>query len=164
MRAPSLPLAYEQFLDVADNAVLFGIHGGVESWRGEKEKNVIRDMGGMECTWPLCLNMSGHKQPQIATLLTTISGLNRAKMNSALFRPVAAATRRTALATRPYASKPPVYSERSSYETQDPEPDYPQLPWVSRQNLPPKQWDDMLLRRNYGDTVRICVLRRRRRD
>jgi len=45
-------------------------------------------------------------------------------------------------------------SETESYETVDPVSDYPQLPWNSRQNLPAKGWDDILLRRNYGDPVR----------
>lgn len=55
MTAPSPSLAYEKFLDVADDAVLFGIHGGVVWRRGKKRKNVIRDMGGMESVrpWPL---------------------------------------------------------------------------------------------------------------
>ncbi|KAF7773252.1 hypothetical protein Agabi119p4_5419 [Agaricus bisporus var. burnettii] len=75
-------------------------------------------------------------------------------MHSALIRPVVAGTRRAALASRSYASqRPPTYEERPSYDTTDPEPNYPQLPYVSRQHLPPKQWDDMLLRRNYGDTL-----------
>ncbi|TFK74103.1 hypothetical protein BDN72DRAFT_886500 [Pluteus cervinus] len=40
--------------------------------------------------------------------------------------------------------------------SQEPDPqlgDYPQLPWVSRQTLPAKGWDDPLLRRNFGDTL-----------
>ena len=46
-----------------------------------------------------------------------------------------------------------------SYSTPSDEPDpqldgYPQLPWQSRQNLPPLGWDDNLTRRNFGDTVR----------
>jgi hypothetical protein len=101
------------------------------------------------------LNMGGHKQRQTATQpLRQIPALTLVNMHGALLRPVVAATRRTALATRSYASRPPVPQERESYEIKDPEPDYPQLPWVSRQNLPPKHWDDMLLRRNIGDTVR----------
>jgi len=31
--------------------------------------------------------------------------------------------------------------------------DYPRLPWVSRQRLPPKGWWDPQMRRNFGDTV-----------
>lgn len=45
-----------------------------------------------------------------------------------------------------------------SYSTPSEEPDpqlngYPQLPWQSRQSLPPLGWQDNLMRRNYGDTV-----------
>ena len=46
------------------------------------------------------------------------------------------------------------------YSTPPEEPDpqlngYPQLPWQSRQNLPPLGWQDNLMRRNFGDTVRL---------
>ena len=49
-----------------------------------------------------------------------------------------------------------------SYSTPSEEPDpqlngYPQLPWQSRQNLPPLGWQDNLERRNFGDTV--CLSR-----
>lgn len=113
------------------------------------------------CGWSLVLNMSREKQRQTATELgETNSALPLLSMHSALIRPVVAGTRRAALASRSYASqRPPTYEERPSYDTTDPEPNYPQLPYVSRQHLPPKQWDDMLLRRNYGDTVRQGSLR-----
>ena len=50
-----------------------------------------------------------------------------------------------------------------SYATSSEEPDpqlngYPQLPWQSRQNLPPLGWHDNLTRRNFGDTVRLTRL------
>lgn len=80
-------------------------------------------------------------------------------MHNSLLRPALAATRRVAaqraFPLRSYATQPP-HAETESYETKDPVPDYPDLPWVSRQTLPAKGWDDMLLRRNYGDTVRYC--------
>ena len=46
------------------------------------------------------------------------------------------------------------------YSTPAEEPDpqlngYPQLPWKTRQNLPPLGWHDNLTRRNFGDTVRL---------
>ena len=49
------------------------------------------------------------------------------------------------------------------YSTPSEEPDpqldgYPQLPWQSRQDLPPLGWQDNLMRRNYGDTVRLSRL------
>ncbi|KDR78876.1 hypothetical protein GALMADRAFT_137862 [Galerina marginata CBS 339.88] len=48
--------------------------------------------------------------------------------------------------TRRYAS--------TSKEEVDPQLNgYPQLPWVSRQELPPLGWDDPLTRRNFGDTL-----------
>lgn len=83
-------------------------------------------------------------------------------MHNSLLRPALAASRRVAaqrtLTTRSYATRsPPPHAETESYEEQDPVPDYPELPWVSRQNLPAKGWDDMLLRRNYGDPVRQNV-------
>jgi NADH dehydrogenase (ubiquinone) 1 beta subcomplex subunit 8 len=49
---------------------------------------------------------------------------------------------------RRYATTPP---------KQEPDPQlngYPQLPWVSRQNLPARGWQDPLMRRYFGDTVR----------
>ena len=49
------------------------------------------------------------------------------------------------------------------YSTPSEEPDpqldgYPQLPWQSRQSLPPLGWQDNLMRRNFGDTVRLSRL------
>lgn len=80
-------------------------------------------------------------------------------MHNSLLRTTLAASRRAAaqraLVTRSYAAgPPPPHAETESYEEKDPIPDYPDLPWVSRQTLPAKGWDDMLLRRNYGDPVR----------
>ncbi|KAK2463438.1 hypothetical protein APHAL10511_004524 [Amanita phalloides] len=45
-----------------------------------------------------------------------------------------------------------------SYASPAEEPDpqlagYPQLPWVSRQTLPPKGWQDEQMRRNFGETL-----------
>ncbi|KAF8638270.1 hypothetical protein AX17_002292 [Amanita inopinata Kibby_2008] len=45
-------------------------------------------------------------------------------------------------------------SYASSAEEPDPQLNgYPQLPWVSRQTLPPRGWQDELMRRNLGDTL-----------
>ncbi|KAG6821296.1 hypothetical protein H0H93_000157 [Arthromyces matolae] len=42
----------------------------------------------------------------------------------------------------------------SSKEEVDPQLDgYPQLPFVSRQHLPPTGWQDPIMRRNFGDTL-----------
>jgi NADH dehydrogenase (ubiquinone) 1 beta subcomplex subunit 8 len=44
---------------------------------------------------------------------------------------------------------------------QEPDPQlngYPQLPWISRQTLPASGWQDPLMRRNFGDTVRHNLL------
>ncbi|KAI0925791.1 hypothetical protein AcW1_008123 [Taiwanofungus camphoratus] len=39
-------------------------------------------------------------------------------------------------------------------EDEDPQLDgYPQLPYVSRQRLPARGWDDWQMRRNFGDTL-----------
>ena len=44
----------------------------------------------------------------------------------------------------------------STSEEPDPQLNgYPQLPWQSRQDLPPLGWQDNLMRRNFGDTVRL---------
>jgi len=54
--------------------------------------------------------------------------------------------RGSTLATRTYATP----------SGQEPDPQlngYPQLPWHSRQSLPPLGWQDPLMRRNFGDTV-----------
>ncbi|KAF5359196.1 hypothetical protein D9756_003117 [Leucocoprinus leucothites] len=75
-------------------------------------------------------------------------------MHNSLLRPTLLAARRAAAqhaAARSYVTKP--NPEVPDYDTVDPVPDYPQLPWSSRQNLPAKGWDDMLLRRNYGDPL-----------
>jgi len=52
----------------------------------------------------------------------------------------------------------PSTSISRSYATPSEEADpqlngYPQLPWQSRQNLPPLGWQDNLTRRNFGDTL-----------
>ena len=75
-------------------------------------------------------------------------------MQGSLFRPALVAVRRMAVrrvVARSYTLQQP---DAESYEVVDPVPDYPQLPWRSRQNFSAKGWDDMLLRRNYGDPVR----------
>ena len=48
------------------------------------------------------------------------------------------------------------YATPVSYEAKEKDPqlgDYPQLPDVSRQYLPPTGWWDNQMRRNFGDTV-----------
>ncbi|KAF8643228.1 hypothetical protein AX16_009118 [Volvariella volvacea WC 439] len=53
-------------------------------------------------------------------------------------------------------SATPSTCRRSHSTSEEPDPQlngYPQLPWVSRQNLPAKGWQDMLLRRNFGDPL-----------
>lgn len=75
-------------------------------------------------------------------------------MQGSVFRPALVAARRMAVrrvVARSYTLQQP---DAESYEVVDPVPDYPQLPWRSRQNFSAKGWDDMLLRRNYGDPVR----------
>jgi hypothetical protein len=48
------------------------------------------------------------------------------------------------------------YATTQSSEEVDPQLNgYPQLPFVSRQYLPAKGWQDQLLRRNFGDTVSL---------
>lgn len=87
----------------------------------------------------------------LAAFSTTMQGF--------LLRPIHVITRRMAVrqvVARSYATQ---QSDTESYETVDPVSDYPQLPWNSRQNLPAKGWDDILLRRNYGDPVRRALPR-----
>ena len=48
------------------------------------------------------------------------------------------------------------YATPARVESSEKDPqlgDYPQLPNVSRQNLPPTGWWDNQMRRNFGDTV-----------
>ena len=59
---------------------------------------------------------------------------------------------RQRLVARTYAT--PV----TTHQEKDPQlGDYPQLPEVSRQHLPPTGWWDNQTRRNYGDTVRLST-------
>ena len=52
-------------------------------------------------------------------------------------------------ATRSYAAAPVSYKE-----DHDPQlGDYPVLPYVNRQRLPARGWDDWQMRRNFGDPV-----------
>ncbi len=49
------------------------------------------------------------------------------------------------------------YATPVAYESKEKDPqlgDYPQLPDVSRQYLPPTGWWDNQMRRDFGDTVR----------
>ncbi|KAF8632284.1 hypothetical protein AX15_002020 [Amanita polypyramis BW_CC] len=48
----------------------------------------------------------------------------------------------------------PARSYASTPQNHDPQlSDYPQLPWVSRQTLPPRGWQDEQMRRNFGETL-----------
>lgn len=65
---------------------------------------------------------------------------------------------RRALAARSISTRTlrPSANAVRHYSTQEPDPQlngYPQLPWKSRQNLPPLGWQDSLTRRNFGDPV-----------
>lgn len=79
-------------------------------------------------------------------------------MSSAIVRRVAAAHtvagRPPGLPLLPASARP--YASRA--EGPDQLTDYPKLPWVSRQTLPPKGWQDQQMRRNFGETVRILAL------
>ena len=63
--------------------------------------------------------------------------------------------RRGCLAARRVARPRVAYSAIRTYATEEEPPltDYPKLPDVSRQYLPPLGWEDNLLRRNQGDPV-----------
>jgi hypothetical protein len=56
---------------------------------------------------------------------------------------------------RAYATSQPTTEEEST--TVDAELDSPQLPDISRQYLPPKGWQDNLMRRNHGDPVWLNI-------
>lgn len=80
----------------------------------------------------------------------------RAMMNSIILRRVAA---RSVARHRSLTPTNILRSYSTSSEEPDPQLDgYPQLPWQSRQNLPPLGWQDNLTRRNFGDTVRLSRL------
>lgn len=53
-------------------------------------------------------------------------------------------------ATRSYAAAPVSYKEGHDPQLGD----YPVLPYVNRQRLPARGWDDWQMRRNFGDPVR----------
>lgn len=83
-------------------------------------------------------------------------------MSSAIVRRVPAVH---ALARRPpVRSLLPASARTYASPSEEPDPQlagYPQLPWVSRQTLPPRGWQDEQLRRNFGETVRyslICII------
>jgi len=57
---------------------------------------------------------------------------------------------------RAYANAQPTTSEDES-TTPEADLEYPQVPNVSRQHLPPKGWQDNLMRRNEGDAVRFSI-------
>ncbi|KIL67527.1 hypothetical protein M378DRAFT_159340 [Amanita muscaria Koide BX008] len=76
-------------------------------------------------------------------------------MNSAIVRRV---TGVQAIAGRHFVQPSRVSITARAYssptEERDPQLNgYPQLPWVSRQTLPPKGWQDEQMRRNFGDTL-----------
>ena len=79
-------------------------------------------------------------------------------MSSATVRRVAAAhavaRRLPVLPLLPASARP--YASRA--EEPDQLTDYPKLPWVSRQTLPPRGWQDQQMRRNFGETVRILAI------
>ena len=79
-------------------------------------------------------------------------------MSSATVRRVAAAhavaRRPPVLPLLPASARP--YASRA--EEPDQLTDYPKLPWVSRQTLPPRGWQDQQMRRNFGETVRILAI------
>jgi len=56
---------------------------------------------------------------------------------------------------RAYATVQPTTEDDST--TPEADLEYPQLPNVSRQYLPPKGWQDNLMRRNEGDAVRFSI-------
>ncbi|PPQ75967.1 hypothetical protein CVT24_006398 [Panaeolus cyanescens] len=65
---------------------------------------------------------------------------------------------RRALVARNIAARPLRSSANPvrRYSTEEPDPQlngYPQLPWKSRQTLPPLGWQDSLTRRNFGDPL-----------
>ena len=78
-------------------------------------------------------------------------------MRSATVRRVAAvhavARRLLVLPLLPASARP--YASRA--EEPDELTDYPKLPWVSKQTLPPRGWQDQQMRRNFGETVRILA-------
>lgn len=52
-------------------------------------------------------------------------------------------------------------SPQPAYYEDDPQlADYPRLPFVSKQTRTPFGWDDMQMRRNFGETVRIFMCSR----
>jgi NADH dehydrogenase (ubiquinone) 1 beta subcomplex subunit 8 len=78
------------------------------------------------------------------TSSTTMQAARRAPRALALVR------------TQPFAR---TYATPVAYHQQEVDPQlngYPQLPYINRQRLPAKGWDDPQLRRNFGDTVRAC--------
>jgi len=68
---------------------------------------------------------------------------------------------RRAVVARQIPRRSVITATRAYVAPQEPDPQlngYPELPWVSRQSLPPLGWQDNLLRRNFGDTVRDYFL------
>ncbi|KAG0706758.1 Ndufb8, NADH dehydrogenase 19kDa subunit [Suillus ampliporus] len=54
----------------------------------------------------------------------------------------------------PLASR--AYATPATYKQHEKDPqlgDYPELPWVSNQELPPRGWWDQQMRRNFGDPI-----------
>ncbi|KAH7884448.1 Ndufb8, NADH dehydrogenase 19kDa subunit [Phlebopus sp. FC_14] len=64
-----------------------------------------------------------------------------------------ASTRRKVLSSSPSS---PRWARAASTVSADRDPqlaDYPDLPWVSNQNLPARGWWDQQMRRNFGDPI-----------
>ena len=82
--------------------------------------------------------------PQLAPAKTTMNALSTTRAAARLLKSPPSSVAVPAV-LRTYAS-----------QAQEADPqlaDYPRLPWVSRQRLPPKGWWDPQMRRNFGDTV-----------
>jgi hypothetical protein len=91
--------------------------------------------------------------PAISSLPTLTATESKTNMN-ALSRTRAAAR---LLRSSPSSVATPAVLRSYASQAQEADPqlaDYPRLPWVSRQALPPKGWWDPQMRRNFGDTVR----------
>lgn len=99
----------------------------------------------------------GHRLPPSYTsrgprYILTSSHSTKTNMN-ALSKPRAAAR---LFKSSPASVAVPAVLRTYASQAQEADPqlaDYPRLPWVSRQRLPPKGWWDPQMRRNFGDTV-----------
>lgn len=76
-----------------------------------------------------------------STIVRRVAGVRTLLTTRTAFSPL-----RTAAISRSYATPS---------EERDPQLNgYPQLPWLSNQHRPAKGWQDPLLRRDFGETVR----------